>query len=159
MLFSNLRGNCVISHLTKGISNCFPCGKFGILKPATQHLVLATYIIPMVVLLNCFKFMSFYSQLHFKQMPIHDRVQLIREVFQSGRGWSCWWRNDQVVVSHGIATQYSGDIFLRISKELIFTKLTFHNSVCGSWCFRHLCCCCSCRRNAADEIHEPSRCR
>ena len=138
MLFSNLRGNCVLSHPTKGISNCFPCGKYGILKPAIQHLVLATYNIPMVVLLDCFKFMSFYSQLHSKQMPIHDRVQRIREFFQSGRGWSCWWRNDQVV-SHG--TQYYGDIFLRISKaELISTKLTFHRSLSGPWCFRHLCC-------------------
>ena len=61
----------------KGISDCFPSGKFGPSKPTTQHLVLATLIVSTVVLFNRTKFVVFHSQLYSKRIPIYDRIQLI----------------------------------------------------------------------------------
>ena len=92
-----LRGNCLLFHLLKGINDCFPCGMFGTSKPTTQHLVLATFIVSTVVLLDGTKFVIFQPQLHSKRMPIHYRIQSIRELLQKGRGCSCWWRNDKVI--------------------------------------------------------------
>ena len=91
-----LQGSCMLSHQMKSINNRFPCGRFATSKPATQHLQLAAFItISTVVLLNCTKFMIFQPQLHSEWKPIHDRIQSIREFFQSGCGWSCWYRKKQ----------------------------------------------------------------
>ena len=65
----------MLSHQIKSISNCFPCGKFGISKPATQHLVLATLIaISTVVLFNRTELVILQVQFDPKQMPIHNRI-------------------------------------------------------------------------------------
>ena len=78
MPFSYLRGNCMFSHQTKGISDCFPCGTLGISKPVTQHLMLATFIaISMEIMVNRTEFVIFQIQFDPKQMPIHNRIQRI----------------------------------------------------------------------------------
>ena len=75
MPFSYLRGNCMFSHQTKGISDCSPCGTFGISKPVTEHLMLASLVaISTEITANRTEFMIFQPQFDSKQMPIHDRI-------------------------------------------------------------------------------------
>ena len=65
----------MLSNPTKGISNCFPCGMFGISKPVTQHFMLATVIaISTEIMINRTEFVIFQPQFDPKQMPIHDRI-------------------------------------------------------------------------------------
>ena len=75
MFCSYLESNFMFSHQTKGVSNRFPCGTFGILKPTTQHLVLATLTtISTEILFNRTEFVILQAQLYSKQMPFHDRI-------------------------------------------------------------------------------------
>ena len=161
MLCSYLQGNYMLSHQLNSISDCFPCGRFATSKPATQHLQLATFItISTIVSLNRPKFMIFELQLHSKRKPIDDRIQRIRELFQSGRGWSYWQRNNQVAECTVEDTKYSDDIFFFLSYHKVDLTLNslFARACPGSGPSAIFAVRCSQQTHpgmCADKIHEP----